>query len=60
MTIKEKQKEEVEKQIKSIAQNIANSTKKMNESENEFELRKEHAESMIRGLCIMYKIAYSQ
>jgi hypothetical protein len=57
--MKEQQKKEVSEKIESIANDIAKSTSNVGDTNETYDKRKKQAESMLSGLCEMYKIAYS-
>jgi hypothetical protein len=56
---KEEQQKEVNEKIKSIADDIANSTSKVGDTNETYDKRKKQAEEMLFNLCEMYKMANS-
>lgn len=57
--MKEQQKKEVSEKIESIANDIAESTSNVGDTNETYDKRKKQAEFMLFNLCEMYKIAYS-
>lgn len=57
--MKEQQKKEVSEKIESIANDIAESTSNVGDTNETYDKRKKQAEFMLFNLCEMYKMAYS-
>jgi hypothetical protein len=57
--VKKEQTKEVDDKIKSIADDITNSTSKVGDTNETYDKRKKQAEEMLFNLCEMYKMANS-